>query len=546
MIRRPPGRGAACALALASLATAACLPRGNPPAGRQILADRNAALMGLVNPNGDGVLRVLFFRPGKDADNVDLWVLSVAPDGSAPVEKLLLTDLDSGIELSDRPQATSYGFGQDARGRVFLTNKSGLFRVDPVTGETLALGAGYPGSISASGQRVLIQIFTGGSSEDVLCEADGSMSVIDGSLATFVGDTVLYQSATGDLMRIPPGGAAQPIAAGVTSFNAVNDNLLLLTRAIPDPTMPAPSPDNPFSPLPAQVTASLLDLTTLVETPLPVGPLYQYGASFSPDDRWILTSQASQDGQDGQSPTTTYGQPPVLVDTVTGTIEPLPTTFAFIAGWRPGHDELWASAYDPNQTGQLSDSSVSIKRPGQPVVTIPGVYLSGFSGDGAYWFSRGAPFSAAQSSDLVGVADAPAGPRFPAVPNGSSLSSVWSTGDGRLVTTASVDVNAFDEFFVQVVDPRTGASQLLGERGYLSAVGQTRALGLYHMSYLRGDLTSTDFTTGRSTVLASEFAMWSVVEPLGADACPPGGRIVYQFQSRFDSPWDGLWLATVP
>jgi hypothetical protein len=248
-----------------------------------------------------------------------------------------------------------------------------------------------------------------------------------------------------------------------------------------------------------------------------------------------------------QDPNQPYGSGEALLDTMTGTTEALDSTFSESIAWRPGHDELWATSMnDPEGTELLSTASLSIKKPGLPTQTVSGVYFTHFSDDGASWFSLGAPLNVQATSDLVGLADDPSGPRFAAVPTGSSLGDDWSLSDGRLLDDSTVGLDNFENSLVQIVDPHNGATQPVGELGFLAAVGTTRALGIYHVSYLGGDLTTTDFATGRSKVLAAEFAESAIAEPQGVDLYPPGGRIVYQYVARFDSPWDGLWMATVP
>jgi len=561
--RSTPRRGHSLAILavftlLASLATSGCLPRGDAPAGRQILADKTVTLLGLVPANGDGMVRVLFFRPGKDADNYNLWVLAVDPNGGPSSERMLFTDIDYGLVLGYRPSATSGGFPMDSQGRVYMSQFINLGpgdsvemvkRADPVTGEVVdvpqmnvASPSWYP-----TGRLPYVQYNYSGA--PLTFDQNGGVTIPDVSTYLFVGSTAFYVTTDGGLFRLDVNGTSQQLATGVATWLPCSDQTLLITRAAAgaDGTG-SPPPSNPFGgppPPPAQVTAALLDTATLVETPLPDGPLYQNGAQPSPSGRFLVVSQQNDDPNAGQDPSTPYNTT-VLVDSLTGTIEPLGREFQFQGNWRPGHDELWGSLYDPNGTGLVTDSSLTIKKPGQPVVVIPGVYFSGFNSDGTYWLSRGAGFNAQESSDLVGVADDPAGPRFPAVPTGSTLNYQWTVADERMIDLASVGLDSYNNYYVQIVDPRNGATQLVGELGYLSAVGQTRALGIYHVSYLRGDLTTSDYATGRSTVLASEFAMAAVAEPQGDDLYAPGARIVYQYVARFDSPWDGLWMTTVP
>jgi len=536
-----------------ALTTGACLPRGDAPAGRQILADKTAMLTALVPANGDGLVRALFFRPGKDADNVNLWVVAADPNGGPSTEMMLFADIDTGLQLGYRPSATNPGFPLDSQGRASLTRfvpgagpdqpyTIQVLAADPVTGEVVELDqTPNIARVPRTWEYPTVSNYMG---LPVVFAANGGVTVTDVASYGFGGSTAFYLTTEGTLVSLDPAGTARQLATGISTFLVISAQEVLITRAVADPDMNEPPPSTnllgPPGP-PAQVTGAFLDTATLLETPLPDGLLYQNANRVSPSGRWLIVSQMSQDPENRSSGGA------VLLDTVTATIEPLDPVFSFNAGWRPGHDELWATwVSDPEQSASLSTASLSIKRPGLPVVTVPGVFFTHFSEDGNYWFSRGAPLSAPASSELVGVADDPTAPRFAAGPAGSSLTYDWSLGDGRVLTDSLISPDSFQSSFDEIVDPRNGATQLVGERGYLSAVGTTRALGIYGVSYLRGDLTSTDFATGRRTVLAPEFAMAALPEPRGADPYPPGGRIVYQFVARFDSPWDGLWMATVP
>jgi len=549
MTRAPRVPGASLLSVLLVLTTGACLPRGEPPAGRQILADKTAVLTDLIPDNGDGLVRVAFFRPGKDADNVNLWVVTFNPDDGTSTEKMLFADIDTGFELGYRPSARNAGFPMDAQGRLYFYRSgpapafmTDVVRADPVTGEVVDLG--QPPNVAQptdASQYPTVNNYTGG---PVVFAANGGATVSNVASYGFGGSTAFYLTTDGTLISLDPAGAARQLATGLATFLPLSAERVLITRAAPDTSAPGPSSGSLGGPPPppGRVTGALLDTATLVETPLPDGFLYQYSAQPSPSGRWLLVSQESSD------PNQLYGSNVRgLVDTWTGTVELLESTFSFGGIWRPRHDELWTTAIDdPEQTGLLSGASLQIKKPGLPVVTVPGVYFTNFSDDGTSWFSRGTPLDVQASSDLVGVADDPSGPRFPAVPAGSSLVEAWSLGDGRILDDSEVGVDSFENALVQMVDPRNGATQPVGELGFLSVVGKTGALGIYHVTYLRGDLTTTDFATGRSTVLAAEFAMSAVAQPQGADLYPRGGRIVYQFGAHYDSPWNGLWMATVP
>jgi hypothetical protein len=369
------------------------------------------------------------------------------------------------------------------------------------------------------------------------------VAIVDAMYPYFFGNSVYYLTRSGDLMRIPPDGGPEQLATGdLYNFYPIpgNPQLWMLLRVTPDPD--APEPSGPF--LGPRITdvvrASVLDTTTDIETPLPDGLAYQFGTHFSPDGRWLITSKPTS-----PDPSGIVQLSDVLIDRRTGSIEQLEGSFQF-GSWRPGHDEIWATGYDETQPG-LAGSLLFIKKPGQPVVVIPGIGYGGFSEDGKYWISASAPPTEQVSEQVIGLADDPAGPKVRLVPPRTSLIGLWTLPDGRMVAeSASAAADYFEDFMINVVDPTDGATHLVGERGVPEAVGKTRILGLFQVSFERGDLVSFDVARLRSTTLASEFAMAAVAEPQGDDPYPPGGRIVYQYRARFESQWDGLWLATAP
>lgn len=227
---------AACALAVASLLVAGCLPRGDAPSGHQILADRNASLLELVPTAGDGVLRVLFFRPGATSDYLNLWAISVDGDGNSLGEKLLYTGVSSADELSFRPQTGSKpGYPFDARGQVYVHGT----QVDPVTGQSRAVGTGFA-LISDSGQRVMLPAVTEGW---VLYETAGdtTTALLDASVFVgFSGEVLFYLTTTGDLMRVVPGGSPERLVTHVVQSRIVpaHAQQLVLTKADVDFTLP--------------------------------------------------------------------------------------------------------------------------------------------------------------------------------------------------------------------------------------------------------------------------------------------------------------------
>jgi len=519
-------------LAVMSLAAAGCLPRGEPPAGHQILSDPNASLMAVLSPGAGATKQVLFFRPSQrqDPDLVDLWALTLDANDQPSPERLLFSGISSGLELSYRPSAGNSGFPIDARGRMYIFTSLGddLFRVDVTTGDKQDVGPGdsFP-ILSPSGQRVAIRGMPGAYT---LYESDDQTMIIAGIQAQFVGETLFYVSPDCNLMRVVARGVPEQVAAGIGNFSVARGTLLFIQH-----TAASTCADTGFLG-PSDGAQAFLDSTTLQETPLPADVQFNPG-NFSSDGHWMTAYRFDQK---------TFQSQQLIVDVTTGATETLDPSLGY-GMWRPGHDELWLAADDLTKPG-LSGASLSIKVPGQPAVTVPGVYPSGFNEDGRYWFSRGTPTDQLISSDLVGMADDPTGPRHHVVPEGSSLGFAETLGDGRLVVESYTSVEDFRNDDYLIVDPRDGAMTTLALRGYLSALGNDRLLGIFHYVFERGDLTAVDFATGHQTILASEVAMSAIVATngTGGDFFPPNAGVVYQYRARYDSPWSGLWWTIVP
>ena len=198
--------------------------------------------------------------------------------------------------------------------------------------------------------------------------------------------------------------------------------------------------------------------------------------------------------------------------------------------------------------------AVWVLRPDAPPVSVRGAYMlyvnmnnyrnQPFTDDGAYWFFTTTSLDSATQVVQVGRTDDPTGPAFPLNPPSTFLDLALPLPDGRLLTTAYPKDE--DRSDVTVVDPRTGQSDVVARRGLLLTSGQTRVMGLFHIAEGRGDLTTIDLGTGQATVLAPEFTVTASAEPQGADALAPGARIVYQFQARTASPYDGIWVTPCP
>ncbi len=152
----------------------------------------------------------------------------------------------------------------------------------------------------------------------------------------------------------------------------------------------------------------------------------------------------------------------------------------------------------------------------------------------------------------VGPADDPTAPVFPIQPAGTWLEPLWETDDGRLLVGAGT-IDA-DRQEVSLVDPATGASRAIVSGGHVLEVGHGRALAIVSWESTRrvGDLVLVDLATGEQTLLA-ENAYAAAVDPgMSAEVAPDadrlrsGTRVAFLTRSRFESPYDGLWVATLP
>ena len=507
------------------------------PRGRQVVADWQATLEAIVPPNGDGVLRILILKPGTAAGSQDLYLVSVDDSGRPPFEsswsRTPTPRMTSGASTWWRPAASSRRMG-----RSWSTRRTGAVKVDPFTGAQSPFQ--FVGPASASGQRSFM-VHPGGGT---LYEPDGSTVAVDllppptgglgyytnyGSPYAFFGEDFYYVSSQAVLIRLPPFGAPEQVATGVAGFQGAQtpDGLLLiLVRVTSDPSVQA---------------LSVRDPLTGVETVLPFS---SGDISISPDGQWLLhvdISSGSFTFFDSHSHTQQVVEVPGL------------GAYLFIQqAWRPGTSQVWFTAGSYGTT-----PTVWIVSPGASPISVPGVSLtpvgnagSGwwqnlFTADGAHWFSSPSPPDDPTPMIQVGRADDPTGPRFDLIPEGTQLFNAWLLADGRMLTAVYTDFAPRSDVFA--VDLDNGERVQLAERGRVAAVGKTRFVGMFHFDpNYRGDLTTVEVDSGRQTILAPEFAVTAFVEPQGDDLVPPGARVVYQFQARTDSPYDGIWVVNSP
>lgn len=501
-----------------------------------MIADRASYLTGVVAPASDGILRLLVARISPDGARNDLYVVSV-PDSGPPSERLLVADLPSGVPCS--PRASGFlavpCYPTDVRGRLYLHTSTdfnqgtqAIARIDPVTGERLDLGDGRYFNLSWARERVLVVR----EPDATLFESDGQATqlpdVFQGN-ATFVGEDLFYVVQEQGLMHLPPHGVPELVRAGVTGFYVQRTDTGPLLETI------TPGAD------PSTGTSTIVDPITLEDlfTPIENDPI-----SVSPDRRWLLVDHGA-------------GRGVTFIDGVTGDREdvpPLDSSTPFNHEWRPGRAEVWfmASVYS---SASPPPAITWIKAPGRPAITVPlfteGLYdvtrgrsfLSIFTGDGAYWFSH--PLSGlVRPAIQIGPADDPNGTHFDFNPTGTYTGSYQTLADGRLLVSAYY--TDFQRSDISAIDPATGATQLLGEKGTVLVVGQRRLLANLHVIDTYGDLTAIDLADGHATELAAEFTYDAFVERTGTDPLQSGARVAFQFRARFDSPYDGIWVTALP
>src|SRR5262249_35032601 len=158
------------------------MPRGDPPAGRQIVADRRSLLGALVPSNGDGVVRVFVYRPGATPDTMDLTVVSVDPNGGPPSEKLLVSNADAVTGLGCVDFVAPCTMVRRSGKALVYTKNLDLVWVDPFTGDTRYIGQPFWGVPTDEGRYFVSNQNFGGPAAPLggtLYEPDGRATVLD-------------------------------------------------------------------------------------------------------------------------------------------------------------------------------------------------------------------------------------------------------------------------------------------------------------------------------------------------------------------------------
>ncbi len=590
-----PGTKLPRALMVAALATGAaagCLPAGNVPVGQHVLSDRTVSRLSFLPTPSDTHPRLIVQShprpqvvdsstdPGFGLSVVDLYLLPELPeegDGAAPAPNL--EDWASLIVAgASEPQipcdrGICGQMNADALGRIFVsqpglqdpiteTFPQILFRVDPATGQSVRIGNNTgPPIFSPTRKRVATASYDEMPVETVVRELDDETTKVGVFFGFFVNEDYYFQDQDAfTLNRLPPFGPPEIVARDVISFTVsptAGGPVLWICHATP-----VPMPIAMAMAIPTCQSSSFLDLDTLREIPIPNSPM--------PTKLLAISSpQLSPDGGKAlffpqQLP---FADTPLMV---VDRANPSATETVSIAGvpvvviWRPGHDEIWIEWQDPGSTtisSSVDPSSQSghltVWKLGEGLTAIATTLadpLQTFTSDGRYWFHSSYRPGTSYPADRLYVcpADDPLAPGFPTNPPGTAISGTpVQLADGRLLVEGSFrDFNRND---ISVVDPETGAAFPLGTGGHVIAVGQTRILTLLRWiaSARTGDLTLIDLHSGVQTLIAEnvfEVSLEGDITPpnSGVDPLASGARVAYLVQSRFASPYDGLWIATLP
>jgi hypothetical protein len=551
-----------------------CLPAGEAPKGRHIIADRSVN-SAFFSPSGSDPARshLLFGGPTWMSPAIesfggsysvmlsDLYQVEV-PNTISQTLRLDQTEPAVRNLSGAGPELVANALPTDSRGRLLLQTiaidpaggaTSILDRFDPDTRlmETLAeadagSGTGFPTFSPGHTRALLYQPGSGA----LLIDLDAQQK-FEGSNPVWVGEDLYYVvgersnpwevPVRSRMARLRPGAAPETMLdmdGAITIQLIGEDGPSLLMLRVQGPGT-APRSTYLFDPTTAGLVSLPFDTTNLSVD------------SLSPDGRWILLRSYS----DGRL---------VLYDRIDGETRILPGdlqgNWQAVSEWRPGTDELWLAtqpSFDPNGREYRSIFTIwtpdgSVTFDAMPITSCLGdvrYRSSVFNRAGSLWFS--ATWTSDISRMLVGWSDHPEEPPMPIAPDGTSVHRCWELEGHRLLVEAGpgdsqdTDLYLFDPSNREI-RPLAGGSQVV-------QAGKDRALVLLQWERWRsaGELAIIDYATGQRTHLSDDVAQ-AVVDSRnadilsGPDPMAPGTNVAFISRNRLDSPYDGLWLTEVP
>ncbi len=553
-----------------------CLPVGTPPAGHHVVADRTLTGVYLSPSEMEGVPSHLlvtgpsrqFPRAGSGAalasalsGAVFADLYSVPYDGvTGPASGLADWQPTVPDFVVSYPSLVHGTVPSDSLGRLLVTQFSpaagslAVERIDPTTlaAENLGIPAVIDGEWVFALSPARKRLFIGESGSGQLCDLEACQSIkgVSKNIA-FIGEDFYYTDASpagsgasaGNLYRIDPGAQPKLLVSftGEVSVRPIVGDLtpqLLLFLA-------TGAGDAPFA---------LIDTETLKTTSLPPEKGQAQFVSSSSDGHWLAflaTMFAGDSSRPADHRIFLYDWPSGSFATVDSASagRNIGTTLE----WRPGQEELWFSTLPDGfgiwrPDGRLTVAQATL----EPYLQSPEGNPSVFTRDGRHWFSVGAGENPTRPTIYVGSSDDPKAPLQPLNPSGTVTISHWETDDGRLLVEAwTVDANRKD---IYLVDADAGSSRAIASAGHLVALGHSRALALLDWESARaaGDLTLIDLASGKHTLLAQDVYDLAVDRgtsasvPPGTDALASGTLVAFLTDNRLASPWDGLWVVTLP
>lgn len=560
-------RPAVAALLAATASAAGCLPRGPVPAGRRLLDDSTAYGVQFVpEPSGPGRLATLkLTAPGPGAFSV-YAVHEPASGEGLGTETFLIDSVDGLVTES----GCLYGCppSTDGQGRPFVSrnqsitsngaqlDRSSVARLDLVAdlAEDLGDSSNLIGTFAQRGAfaytvQSTLHVRDIEQQEAQFGRLQGTPTVLNDALYFATRDpssaTIQY---TLYRLAAPPFDAPQTVVTGITTFMAYPAPVLVLYRTMTADTA---------------AVSSVLDPATGLETPLPTGA----GAvwSISPSGRYLFMVRppaassgppAPPSGGEGPDTEAPDGQTTIsLFDRTAGTVRS--ATLAQVNGsyWRPGRDELWFVAPGLGEARSslwrwAPDSDPAPVLAGQlpfmPLTSDAGKWP--FTADGQYLLT----FDGASQTDKpvidLRAADAPTDALLALNPTGTGVQDVRQLPDGRLIVSDWItDSNQAD---IYLVDGVAGTMTALGHGGNVVATGASRILARldWVVGGGSGALSLIDLASGATTRLAENVHAVAVEAPSvpGTDPLAPGTRVAYVSRNRVASPYDGLWIVSLP
>lgn len=568
---------------------AGCLPRGPAPAGRRLLADGTVYGVQFVPgpPGSPGSLIITRLMPDP-AGPFAVYALH-EPDGDGLGSELLLSDHATGTTSDPYCPYPCFPFS-DSLGRLFIerdelaaTSAQGFesfvnsfVRADPGTGAVLDLGpdSAFIGTFSQG--NAFAYTVSGALHVRDLEDREAEVAHVVGTPAV-ANDALYFVTVPGPvnvtqaqpepgspdmttLRRLagPPFDSPQTVASGVSSFTTYRGGppLLVLCRTMTGDLRCAPS---------------LYDPLTDQETPLP--PEGGFVTSLSPDGRYAFRVQYPDPPSDlpapqpppvdGTAPATVSQLTIALFDRLLGTQQSAALTELDASYWRPGHDELWFAAlpprddtngvgpggYVPTAWRWLPGSDPVVLSNERPFVLFAAQGPSTpFTPDGRFLMTSSPSEDGDKPTATLRDPDAAELPLLTLNPAGTGVQEVRQLPDGRLLVSDWItDMRRCD---IYLIDPDAGTKTSLATGGNVVAVGATRILT--RLDWVAaggaGSLTLIDLATGATTLLAENVHAVAVEPPAvaGADPLAPGTRVAYVSRNRVASPYDGVWMVSLP